>query len=269
MRTLLRIFSVSVGLMAGGGFAQDAAKPAPPSRPVKIEGDNYRFGDIVFNQKTREIRFPAAVIQDEVVLEYGLVHAITGKVHESLLVTEIRPLDLQIVMKLLRYKESQRDIWPVYNEQGKIAKPMEDDGKGRVEFFITTKDKDGKKSTFPLSDWVEQRAGDEGKERTKMPAGSFAYTGSGLWEGSYIAENEGAFLAIYRYAGAMFNAFQSQSDNDDVWFPREGKVPAIGTQVEVTIQPLPDVKPSAGWKDPAPEPEPKSDPSTSNPSESN
>ena len=63
----------------------------------------------------------------------------------------------------------------------------------------------------------------------------------------------GAFAAIYRYAGAMFNAFHPLSDDDEVWFPREGKVPAIGTKVEVSIKPMPDVKPSAGWKEPVPE----------------
>ncbi len=149
-------------LVAGSalGVAQEPVKEAAAEvkRPVKVEGDEYRFGDIFFNKKSRAIRFPAEVIQNEVVLEYGLVHAIMGKVHESLLATEINPIDLQIVMKLLRYEESKRDIWPEYNEDGVISKPMEDDGKGRVEFFITTTDKAGKKSTFPLSDWIEKRA---------------------------------------------------------------------------------------------------------------
>jgi len=260
MRALFPMFCVLTLLAGGGLFAQDkpeGVKPEEVRRPEKVEGNLYRFGDILFDTKTRAIRFAAAVIQDEVVLEYGLVHAITGKVHESLLATEIRPVDLQIVMKLLRYQASQRDIWPTYGDDGNIAKPMEDDGKGRVEFFITATDKAGKKSTFPLSDWVERRGGPDGDKPEKMPAGWFTYTGSGIHEGSYIAENEGAFLAIYRYAGSMFNAFQPLSDDDDVWFPSASKVPAIGTQVEVTIKPMPDVKASAGWKAPQAEDESK------------
>ncbi|MGI9241647.1 MAG: YdjY domain-containing protein [Verrucomicrobiales bacterium] len=243
--------TLSATLLTAGaqdGEPSPKQKPAAEKRPIKIGGDEYRFGEILFNRKTREIRFPAEVIQNEVVLEYGLVHAVMGKVHESLLATEINPIDLQIVMKLLRYQESERDIWPEYNEDGVISKPMEDDGKGRVEFFITTGDKDGKKSTFPLSDWIESRSGPEGQEREIMPKERFAYTGSDVWEGSYIAENEGAFAAIYRYAGAMFNSFQSASDNDDIWFPKEGAVPAIGTVVELSIRPLPDTRPSDGWK---------------------
>jgi hypothetical protein len=220
---------------------------------VQVKGDEYRFGDIFFNRKTREIHFAAEVIQDEVLLEYALVNAITGKVHESLLATEIRPINLQIVMKLLRYEESKRDIWPEYNEKGEIAKPMQDDGKGRVELFITSTDPAGKKRTFPLSDWIERRDGEEVAKREQMPAGRFTYTGSDLWEGSFIAESEGAFAAIYRYAGAMFNSFQPLSDDDDVWYPKEGAVPKIGTKVELTIKPLPDEKPSAGWKEPTPE----------------
>ena len=263
MRAFISILCGTAMLAGGAGvWAKEAVKAKKDAekikRPVQIKGDEYRFGDIFFNRKTREIRFPAHVIQDEVVLEYALVHAITGKVHESLLATEVRPIDLQIVMKLLRYKESKRDIWPEYNEEGEISKKMEDDGKGRVEFFITTTDKAGKKQTVVLSDWVESRAGPEGEERKKMKPATFTYTGSDLWEGQFIAENDGAFTAIYRYAGAMFNSFQPLSDNDDVWFPKEGTVPEIGTKVEVTIKPLPDVKPSAGWKVPEAEENSKS-----------
>ena len=256
MRVRSFIACFLAGLLGCSLPAQEK-KREEANRPIQIKGDEYRFGDIFFNKKTREIRFAAEVIQDEVVLEYGLVHAITGKVHESLLATEIRPINLQIVMKLLRYEASQRDIWPEYNEEGEISKPIEDDGKGRVEFFITATDEAGKESTFPISDWVERRAGEQGEKRKKMPAGSFTYTGSDLWEGTFIAENDGAFMAIYRYAGAMFNAFHAASDDDDIWFPREGVVPAIGTRLELVIKPLPDVKASAGWK--APEPDPGAD----------
>ncbi|MFT4550437.1 MAG: hypothetical protein ACI9UA_003898 [Pseudoalteromonas tetraodonis] len=263
MQQLIPRLLLCYSLLLGGVFAQEENKKEQVKRPVKIEGDEYRFGDIFFNKKTREIRFAAEVIQDEVVLEYAIVHALIGKVHESLLATEIRPIDLQIVMKLLRYKDSQRDIWAEYDENGEVSKPMQDDGKGRVEFYITTKDEDGKKKTVPLSDWIEHRQGEEGEERSEMPAGRFTYTGSGLWEGRFIAEGEGAFAAIYRYSGAMFNSFQPESDNDDIWFPRDGVVPPIGTKVEVSLKPLPDEKPSAGWKEPAKELKSKTEPQPS------
>ncbi|MFT5857369.1 MAG: hypothetical protein ACI8XO_004630, partial [Verrucomicrobiales bacterium] len=109
MQQLIPRLLLCYSLLLGGVFAQEENKKEQVKRPVKIEGDEYRFGDIFFNKKTREIRFAAEVIQDEVVLEYAIVHALIGKVHESLLATEIRPIDLQIVMKLLRYKDSQRD----------------------------------------------------------------------------------------------------------------------------------------------------------------
>ena len=211
---VLSVF-ILAGLLVGDVFAQGEEEPAAQKevkKPIKVKGDEYRFGQIFFNVKTREIRFAAEVIQNEVLLEYALVHAITGKVHESLFATEIRPVDLQIVMKLLRYKESRRDIWPSYDEEGDIYRPMQDDGIGRVEFFVTTKDSKGKKVTVPVSDWIERREGEEGKDRVTMPKGTFCYTGYDLWEGAYIAEQEGAFAAVYRYAGAMFNSFQPLSE---------------------------------------------------------
>ena len=42
-----------------------AAEKKEVKRPVKIGGDEYRFGAIRFNKKSREIRFAAAVIQDD------------------------------------------------------------------------------------------------------------------------------------------------------------------------------------------------------------
>ena len=227
MRTVFVGILVALAFSVLPAFAQDDAAPKKDiPRPERIKGDEYKFGNIFFNRKTREIRFPASVIQNEVILEYAIVHAITGKVHESLLAAEVSPLHLQIVMKLLRYQASKRDIWPAYDEEGKIAKPMQDDGKGRVEFFITATDKKGKKTTVPMSDWVERRiiGEEEGVVKSKtMSPKTFSYTGSGIYEGFYIAEAEGAIAAIYRYAGAMFNAFQPKSGQRRRVVPAQGR----------------------------------------------
>nr|MCU0751014.1 hypothetical protein [Akkermansiaceae bacterium] len=82
-------------------FAQDrspiepSSLPAPdqavePVKPTieKLDENRFRIGDITFDQKTREVRFPCKVNMTDGLLEYLLVHQ-NGKVHESLFVTEI------------------------------------------------------------------------------------------------------------------------------------------------------------------------------------
>ena len=65
--------------------------PAPePAKPSVKQLDETRFqiGEVTFDKKTREIRFPTKVNMTEGQLEFLVVHE-NGKVHESLLSTTI------------------------------------------------------------------------------------------------------------------------------------------------------------------------------------
>ena len=94
--------------------------PAPEEAPKGVElGDHrYRYGDIEFNGKTREIRVPTQVNMREGIIEYAVVHG-DGKIHESLLVTEVRPSHLQTVMKLCRYRSGEGDVFDPFFPRGR------------------------------------------------------------------------------------------------------------------------------------------------------
>ncbi|MEM0897779.1 MAG: YdjY domain-containing protein [Verrucomicrobiota bacterium] len=207
-----------------------APDPAAVVKEIRqLSEDEYELGQIRFNKKTGEIRFPAKVNQNEVLLEFAIVNDVTGKTHEALLSTPISPLYLAIVFKLMRFEESERDIWPVWDEDGNIVEPMKDDGKGRLEIFVE-REVDRKKERFPIGDWIYHR-----RKNESLKPGQWVLTGSEMYRGYYLAETDGAIAAIYRTTAGLINSFDDSSDNDEVWFPHLEKVPELGTEVEVVI----------------------------------
>ena len=140
-------------------------------------------------------------------------------------------------MKLLRWEASKRDVYVEYDEDGKPIGVLKDDGKGRMEILIRYKGKDGKEVTEPLGNWVHN-------EVTKEPVGegAWTYTGSKVIDGYFLATEDGAIAAIYRYDGALCNAFNAGSDNDELWYPIPEKVLPLDTEVVAILRPLPDVE---------------------------
>ena len=99
--------------------------PDPPVAPVEppiteLDADRMQIGEVIFNKKTREIRVPAAVnMAGGELLEFALVHT-NGKVHESLLVTEIPATHINIAFKLLRYPASS-EFYAIVEKDGTMS----------------------------------------------------------------------------------------------------------------------------------------------------
>src|SRR5690606_21573331 len=77
-----------------------AAKASRTPTPLEVTDEGVRFGRVLADPKTRTIRFPAWVNMTNGLLEYVVVTDY-GKTHESLLVTEARPVDVQSALLLL------------------------------------------------------------------------------------------------------------------------------------------------------------------------
>lgn len=207
-----------------------AAEVAAPKVSVKKVGETlYQLGEIEFDAKTREIRFPATVnLREGGPVEYLLVNE-KGKVHESILTTAISPLHLQIVMKLLRYRSGPGDLFNrlltpdlIEKEGGKEA------DRGETVSFTFTPD-----GGEPLT--VNELVID-GESAEAMKPGGWIYTGSAVEAETFMAEAEGSIIAIYLDHLALFNMTRDGAEIDERWGARHSVIPEIGTKGLVTVR---------------------------------
>ncbi len=215
----------------------DSSLPPPVSvKPAveKIDDSRYRIGDLIFDQKTREIRFPTKVNMSQGLLEY-LVVLSKGKVHEALLVTEISPTHLNLAFKLLRYPAS-RELFSISDENGrptgKYPHVSADTKAGaRIVIDVEWMD-DGKTRRIPVNEWIQHIV-----SQRAMKPGPWLYSGSDFNEGKFIAEMTGDHASIMVDSGAIIN-YAGSDNGDNVWFGFPKRVPPEGTPVTVIIAPF-------------------------------
>ena len=157
----------------------------------------------------RTLLFHATVNQRDGAIEYALVHR-SGKVHESLLRTEIVPQDLHAGVLLVVGKIPTNGI------------PVE------VEVRWTN-------ATGAVTQTLAQlvRYADT---RTPLEPGSWRYTGSEFFDGKFLAQTEGSLIALMHDSVALVNNPRRGSERDDLWEPNADVLPAVGTPVEVVLR---------------------------------
>jgi len=247
-RSFVMCFAVATGLLHADPAEKDRAPvepqnlPAPdqgvpPSAsPVKeLDADRVQVGEVILNKKTREIRFPAEVnMRDGEILEFAIVHA-NGKIHESLLVTQVGAIDLNVAFKLLRYQESP-EFYAEWERSGALSnrfpevKPEVKEA-ARIDIGVEWQD-EGKTRTAKINEWIAH-----GTTGETMPADPWVYGGSMVYKGSYLAQSTGDIAAIFITNAALINYSGKDNKSDEVWFPFPKRVPAEGTKVTVIITP--------------------------------
>lgn len=209
-----------------------------PAKPEieKLDENRYRIGKITLDKKNREIRFPAKVNMIEGLLEFLVVHE-NGKIHESLLATDISPLQLNLAFTLLDYKASQ-ELYPLPNGTGGVTNkfpdvPAEVREAARIKIDFEWSE-DGKSRKCPANEWIQHAV----KNHEIMPSGPWVYGGSGFQDGKFNAEVTGDVIAIFLSQAALINYPGSDNQDDEVWIPFPKRVPEIGTNVTVIISPF-------------------------------
>jgi hypothetical protein len=207
--------------------------PTPPSAEVgvtKVGETRYRLGPIEFDAKSREIRLPVVVnMREGGPTEYLLVEE-KGKVHESILATSISPLHLQIVMKLLRYRSGNGDVFNRFLPEDLLGAEggKESDRGESVVFHFSPEGGE----EIPATELVV-----DADRADAMEPGAWVFTGSVVEEGSFLAEAEGSIIAIYLDPAAIFNMTREGADIDLRWGARTSAIPEIGTKGMLTIRP--------------------------------
>lgn len=205
--------------------AEELLRPRVKALPVEqVAPGIFRMGEIEINKKAGSLSFPAQVNMDKGLLEYLLVR-IGGKLHESLLRTQVEPYHLQIAFLLLGFEATATPI----QFQGAPEKPQ---GKS-VELSISYRDKAGQMKEVKAEEWLANKAAEELRPAGKI---NWVFTGSVVANGRFLAQNEGSIIATYHDPIAMIDNASPGGENDKIWFVRQGIVPAPGTPVTVTVK---------------------------------
>jgi hypothetical protein len=167
-------------------------------------------------------------------IEY-LAVAPRGKLHESLLRVDVRPLHLQVALLLLGLEPKN-----VLERQGERKTPQG----APMELRVRWRDPDGKT--------VEVRAEELISEMPKgrvMPTHDWVFTGSRILKAGFEADLAKSVVAVWHDPAAMVdNPLSGGADN--AYVVNEKRVPKRGTSIELIFRAIPPVekakKPESG-----------------------
>ena len=233
------IFLVAWLLWPGGCQAQDAPAPAL----VSVSPGVYRLGAVTLDKTARQVRFPAFINQTAGPVEYLLVGS-QGKVHESVLRTDVEPMQVHTAMLLLGV-ESLID-------KTSAAKLQPPPSAIDAAYLATAPLPVGAPVTLSVR-WrvvsggpdVECRAEslvDNGGSKGPMSDGFWLYNGSMIVEGRFQATAEKSFVAVITDPTALINNPRPGHEDETLWTAGTARLPAVGTPVKFIIQ-LPAPKP--------------------------
>jgi hypothetical protein len=240
-------------------IAQEAS-PAKPKRPEKpkierINSEEVKIGKIHLHQKKRELSFKGGINMTKGLIEYFLATTKSDKVHETLILTDASPTNINIAMKLLGIKAS-KELFEIFDEDtwkptGKFpAVSPETHAASLVDIFVEWGE-GAKKKRIPANELVHHinwpkkaltpkpNQEFETKEATLsvMEKGPWLSTGSYMHEGRFKAEIGGIIFGIYTNEQAIVNFFGKDRLLGDVWIPNEKVTPKEATVVTIIVKP--------------------------------
>ncbi len=196
-----------------------------PPPPIERVGPGvFRLGEIQIHKDTRSIMFPAQVNMDRGLLEYLIVRS-SGKVHESLLRTDVDPYHLQVAFLLLSFVGTDRPIL----HQGSPETPRGDP----VEILIAYRREGDQELKIKAEDWVANMYENQLKD---VGALKWVYTGSKIFDGRFLAQAEGSIVALWHDPVVLVDNASPGGESNRIWFSKEGAVPPVGTPVTVIIR---------------------------------
>lgn len=259
MRVTRLIPMVMVLAMAGAGVRAEGEKPAgeaekkeegkpaaetekkaaaePGADPTKaiesLGGSRYRMGLIEFDKATRVVSIPALVNMNKGLVEYLLVHE-SGKVHESLFSTKVRPMEFNVAMLLLDWKPSATFFDYTEPERGGVpVKGATHRVENSMTIHVRWKDEKGKEQTVRIEEWLHNL-----DKKSHISEGPFIYTGSRVMpDGSFLAQDTGSMVALMVDPASIVNNPREGNELDDIWVP-DPAVPAKGTAVTIELRPV-------------------------------
>ena len=221
MKWLLPI-QMSFCLISGQNFVFAGEAPAATSASTnaplqQIAPGVFQLGLVRLNKADKTVQFPAAINMTNGLVEYFVVTG-TGKLHESVLKTEVEPVQIHIAMLLLGAQDASTNAADTNISGSKFS----------VE--LSWKNKAAEKHARG-EDWVFNQ-----ETKSPMSRGDWVYNGSKVIAGIFIAQRDGSIVSIISDPLALANNTRPGRENDEIWSVNTNAVPALNTPVEVIFK---------------------------------
>jgi hypothetical protein len=170
------------------------------------------LGEVRVQPSALAISFPAQVNQRTGLVEYLMVHE-TGKTHESIFKTKVSAQQIHAAALLFAEKAAG----------GTNVLP-------RVRNIEVTWASDARTNRFAAAELILDREKKRALRETK-----WAYRGSRLVEGVFLAQRDGSLIAIMEDRDALIDQATPDASDDENWEPMTEKLPGVGAPVTVTL----------------------------------
>jgi hypothetical protein len=191
----------------------------------------FEIGKVRLDQRAGTIVFPAAVNLREGPIEYVLVTDY-GKIHESLLRTDVDPMHVQLALLLMGAKpRGTNAAAPILAG----SRPSLRDLALTVSWSVNGLK--GRRRSAPIGDFVRDRRG-----RSKAGKGQWIFVGSLMRDDGFAAQAEGSIISVIDDSVAIIGSALPRRDDDDNWLAIGKKLPPADAPVEVTLTVLSAVR---------------------------
>jgi len=204
-----------------GPAAPQGASPGLPADAEKIGEDRYRLGKAIVDLQAKTLTCSGKVNMSKGVIEYFAV-APQGKLHESILSLNVRPLHLQLGLILLGLEPKGG-----LRYQGDTQVPQG----SPVDVFASWK-----RAGKPVRVHAEEMIWDVVKKRP-MDRNAWVFSGSPVDKNGFVADRELSLIATYRDPAAIVNNVLPTGSDDSLYKVNERIVPHWDTPVTVTFAP--------------------------------
>jgi hypothetical protein len=215
------VFAMALAGM-GPAEGEEPATSSSTNQPLRQIGPGlFELGKVRLDKERRAVSFRAVLNMNEGAIEY-LIVTVSGKTHESLLRTEAEPYHIHLAMLLLGAAGAGTNSFPEDN-----SKPLPGDKVG-IELSWKARGKEKRRRAEELV--FNQQT------RSAMSKGDWVYNGSMVFEGTFIAQQDGSIASVMVDPDALINNPRPGRENDKIWSIIPKGLPPLDSPVQVTIQ---------------------------------
>jgi hypothetical protein len=186
------------------------------------------LGKVRLNSAERTVSLPAVLNRAEGQMEYFLVTTY-GKVHESILRTDVAPTHIHLAMLLLNAKGAATNSLssPPREYGGSPGVALTGDP---ISLEIAWSDQ-GKTIRCQAEDMVLDQTA-----KIPMRKGRWVFNGSAMWQGTFLAQQSGSLVSLISDPVALINDLAPAAEVGITWTANPAKLPPPDAPVEVTIR---------------------------------